>query len=279
MGKLRKIAAIPVPGVEPNEIDSQRPTFLWVDPRTLHVEESYQRDLAEKSINLIRRIVSGWDWKAMKPPVCARTADGSLMVIDGQHTAIAASTHPDINEIPVMIVSADTIADRARAFVRHNQDRIAMTATQIFYAALASGDDVAIAVQQACDLSGVKVLRNPPSGAIFKVGDTMGVVTLRSIVESRGVKFTARLLRILVDAKRAPVGSIEIAAVNLLLTEPEWKDEIDPDDLSVLIRTKSARDWIGHAEMNVRKGMKMPMYRALAIAWFKKVPKRRRAAA
>lgn len=279
MGKLRKIAAIPVPGVEPNEIDSQRPTFLWVDPRTLHVEESYQRDLAEKSINLIRRIVSGWDWKAMKPPVCARTADGSLMVIDGQHTAIAASTHPDINEIPVMIVSADTIADRARAFVRHNQDRIAMTATQIFYAALASGDDVAIAVQQACDLSGVKVLRNPPSGAIFKVGDTMGVVTLRSIVESRGVKFTARLLRILVDAKRAPVGSIEIAAVNLLLTEPEWKDEIDPDDLSVLIRTKSARDWVGHAEMNVRKGMKMPMYRALAIAWFKKVPKRRRAAA
>lgn len=279
MSGLRKISAIPVPGVDANSIDSEKPTFDWVDPKTLQVEEGYQRDLGDKSIRLIRRIVAGWDWKAMKPPVCARTEGGALMVIDGQHTAIAAATHPGIDLIPIMIVSAQTVSERAHSFVRHNQDRIAMTATQIFHASLASGDEVAIAVRDACEQAGVRILRNPPSGGIFKIGDTMGVVTLRSIVEKRGVKFGARMLRILVEAKRAPVGSVEMVAVTALLTEPEWKDTIDPGDLSLMIRSKSCRDWIGHAEVNVRKGMKMPTHRALAIDWFKQAPKRRRVVA
>lgn len=276
---LRRIAAIPVPGVDPNQIETGRPVFEWVDPTALYVEESYQRDLGEKSVRLIRRIVGGWDWKAMKPPICARLPDGRLMVIDGQHTAIAAATHPGITQIPVMIVAAPEIADRADAFVRHNADRIAMTTMQIFHAQLAAGDEVALAVKQACDQAGVRILRNPPSGGIFKPGDTMGVITLCSVVEQRGVRFAVRMLKVLMDAKRAPIGSVEMTAVTLLLTEPEWKDAVDPDDLAVLIRSKSAKDWMGHAEANVRKGMKMPMRRALAIDWFKMVPKRRRAAA
>jgi hypothetical protein len=270
---FRPIKAIPITGVEPNQVRTGKPEFRWVDPTTLRVEERYQRDLSEKSITLIRRIVANWSWDSFKPPVCAVGDDDALMVIDGQHTAIGAASHPDISEIPVMVVDAAELAARAMAFVRHNSDRIAMTGNQIYYAALAAGDEVAVAMDEACRRAGVTILRNPPSRGVFRVGDTMAVANLRSITERRGVNFTARMLRILMDAQRAPLSSAEIVAVTALLTEPEWKDSMDPADLAATIRSKPARSWVGHAESTVRKGLKMPMSRALAIAWFRATPK------
>lgn len=278
MDSLRPIASLPIPNITPNAVSTSHPEFKWVRPDALLVEEAYQRDLGDKSIRLIRKIVAGWDWTAMKPPICARRSDGALVVIDGQHTAIAAASHPGIDQIPVMIVAADTVADRATSFVKHNADRIAMTSTQVHFAALAAGDEVALAMRDACQRAGARLLRNPPSAGVFKVGDTMAVVGIRTLTERRGVAFMARVLGILVEAKRAPLASAEIWAVSSLLSEPEWRGTFDSDDLAVLIRTKSAKDWEAHAEVNVRKGLKMPMHKALAIDWFKSVPKRRRAA-
>lgn len=274
---FRPIKAIPIVGVEPNTVAADRPEFRWVDPASLCVEERYQRELADKSITLIRRIVGNWSWDSFKPPVCAEGDNGVLMVIDGQHTAIAAASHPDIDTIPVMVVDAAELSMRAMAFVRHNADRVAMTSNQIYYAALAAGDEIAVAMNHACEKSGARILRSPPAQGVFKVGDTMAIAGLRTITERRGVNFTARMLKILIDAQRAPLASAEIGAVTALLTEPEWKDSLDPADLTATIRSKSARQWLGHAESTVRKGMKMPMSRALAIAWFRATPKQRQA--
>ena len=153
-----------------------------------------------------------------------------------------------------------------------------MTSTQVHFAALAAGDEVALAMREACERAGAKLLRNPPSGGVFKVGDTVAVVGIRRITETRGVNFMAKVLQILVAAKRAPLASAEIQAVTALLSDPEWRGSVDPTDLAVLIRSKSAKDWEAHAEIHVRKGLKMPLHRALAIDWFKLAPKRRRAA-
>ena len=43
----------------------------------------------------------------------ARAADGSLHVIDGQHTAISAASHPRVDRIPVMVVEAEDDLTRA----------------------------------------------------------------------------------------------------------------------------------------------------------------------
>ena len=112
MDSLRPISPLPISGVTPGPVSAALPVFKWVAPRALLVEEAYQRDLGDKSVRLIRKIVAGWDWTAMKPPICARRPDGALVVIDGQHTAMAAASHPEIKEIPVMIVEADTIVRR-----------------------------------------------------------------------------------------------------------------------------------------------------------------------
>lgn len=153
---------------------------------------------------LIRRIITEYDWRAFKPPIVARDADGRMMVIDGQHTAIGAASHPAISRIPVLIVEAGQVADRARSFLRHNRDRVGMTPMQIHHAALAAGDEVAVAVDEACRRAGARVLRNPQAGTT-RIGDTMAVSTVAAICKVRGVVFTARLLRILVDAGQAPI--------------------------------------------------------------------------
>src|ERR1700733_5696381 len=100
---LRPIKPIPLVGLTLNAIKSKPPVFEWADPRMLQVEASYQRNLSEKSITLIRRIAAGFDWAHLKPPVCARDADKKLFCIDGQHSAIAAVSR-GVEKIPVMIV-------------------------------------------------------------------------------------------------------------------------------------------------------------------------------
>src|SRR5262249_49633203 len=97
-----------MPDVTPAPIGTDIPAFEWVDPKTLHVEESYQRKIPDKSRKLIRHIVASWHWAQMKPPICVRDEKKRLLVIDGQHTAMAAASHKGIKEIPVMIVAGKT---------------------------------------------------------------------------------------------------------------------------------------------------------------------------
>src|SRR5437879_2662783 len=144
MSTVRQIKPMNMRGVEPAVIASAKPKFDWVEPGTLYVEETYQRGIVENSLTMVRKIVGRWNWAHIKPPVCVRDAKGRLVVIDGQHTAIAAISHGGIPKIPVMVVEADSIAARAAAFLSQNRDRIALTATHMHYAALAAGDENAV---------------------------------------------------------------------------------------------------------------------------------------
>lgn len=159
----RAVRALNLGDLAPAVITSDAPEIEWVDPKSLLVDGDYQRALSEASVTLIRRIVAGWDWARFKPPVVARTEEG-LEVIDGQHTATAAATHPAISIIPVIVVQAAAVADRARAFVGHNRDRLNVTKTQMHFSAVAAGDDDALTLSQVCQRAGVTILRNPPGG-------------------------------------------------------------------------------------------------------------------
>lgn len=277
MSKLRAIAAIPMTGVMPGKVHGKMPRLVLVDPKTLFIEESYQRNLSERSIKLIRRIVAGWDWCKMKPPICAE-ADGKMFVIDGQHTSIAAASHGSIAKIPVLLVDSLTTQDRAAAFIGHNRDRVAMTSSQLYYAALESGDEIAVAIDQACKKAGVTIVKSPPANGIFKEGETIAVSTIREVVANKGAAGGARILKILADAYRFPLSSGEIKAVYSLLYDKDWRGSFEDDDLVTTIRSRPVDVWAAHAESTVRKGMKMPLWRAIAIAWFKSVPKKRKAA-
>jgi hypothetical protein len=270
---MRAVRALNMAGVEPAVVADGRPGFRWVSPELLIVDESYQRNLADRSISLIRRIVADWDWRRFKPPVVVETGDG-LEVIDGQHTAIAAASHPSIAEIPVMLVDAAEQADRARAFIGHNRDRISVTATQLHVAAVAAGDPDAVTLQQVCERAGVRVLRVPPGNGAFKPGDTMAVAAIMALINRRGAMRARQLLEVLTKARIAPVPAAGVRAVEMLLCDPEYSGEITADDLTSVIVTMGPQ-----AERDAKifaSAHNVPLWRALAITWFKGRPRGRK---
>ena len=254
---LRKIKALPINGIDIAPVKAVKPVCQWVKPADLFVEERYQRNIAENSITLIRKIIRNWDWGRMKPPICARDAEGNLFVVDGQHTAIAAASHPEIDKIPVMVLDLAGVANRASAFIGHNRDRLAMTPMQLYYAALAAGDEVAVAMAEACKRAGVSIRKSAPPNGIYQDGDTLAVGAIRDVVSKKGAPGGARVLKILKDVGRKPITAQEIKAVGGVLWNYNWLELVNEFDLATLIRSKAPDAWESLAETQVRKGMKM----------------------
>jgi hypothetical protein len=205
---------------EPPELDlGQSPELRWVAPESLFVDEAYQRDLSKRSRNLIRRMINEFAWRKMKPPIVVET-DTGLHCVDGQHTAIAAATRR-IPQIPVFVVGAETLSDRADSFVAHNRDRLVMSPLDIYRAKLAASDPDALDVQNVIARAGVNLKIINPQSKIM-VGDTMAVGTIQRLVKRQGVQKARMVLEALVAGGRAPIGSAEIDATEaaMLLVRP-----------------------------------------------------------
>lgn len=197
---------------------SEPPELRLVDPKSLLVETVYQRDLSPKSINLIRKIVASWDWAKFKPPICSE-ADGKLVIVDGQHTAIAAASHPAIHQIPVMVMLAKLLERRAAAFVSHNRDRLVMTPAQIFYGDLAAGNKEARGTMECVVRAGASVPRLPVGPNDWKPGQISAVGEIRDSFRRNGAALLERMLRIAVASKVAPLSKTLLRALRLLLTD------------------------------------------------------------
>lgn len=277
MSTLRKIKAMAIPGIEPGGANMPRPKIETVDPCVLLVDESYQRNLSERSVKLIRRIVADWDWKRFKPPVVCRGDGDSFHVLDGQHTAIAAASHPKVGKIPVMVVVAPNAADRATAFIGHNRDRINVTATQLFVASVAAGDPDAVTVSQVCERAGIKILKNPPGQGIFKPRETMAVACITSLVNRRGALLARQYLEVLANANCTPISMAQIRAIEMLMKEPEYAGQLSLEDLTTVVM--NMRDSAEREAKVFAAAHDVPFWKALGIVWFKGKPRGRRRAA
>lgn len=221
--KMRHIAPIKLPSnLKTPDIISPAPIPKTVAPASLLIESDYQRDLSGKSLKLIKKILRHWDWAKFKPPICVETARG-LFVVDGQHTAIAAASHPAISEIPVMIVSAKSLPERAAAFVSHNRDRLAMTPAQIFYGDLAAKDSYACLAMEICIKSGARVPRLPVAKGQWKQGQISAVGELRDLCKKRTSDIAERVLTIAVKSKIAPLNKTLLRALAVLLTDSTFE--------------------------------------------------------
>ncbi|MEO1110554.1 MAG: hypothetical protein AAFX90_21835 [Pseudomonadota bacterium] len=270
----RPIKPIAIPDLTPGPVSDERPEFRMVDPSTLRVDARYQRNLSDRSVKLIRKIISEWDWKAFKPPVCVEVGS-ELHVVDGQHTATGAATHPAVVLIPVMVVKAEEANARASAFVKHNRDRVNVTPMQLHHSLLAAGDEDAIDVDHACRLSGVTILKQPPAFGRFKAGETLAIGSIKSLVRRRFIVGARRVLDVCVSAKLAPVSSDAVKAVESLLFDKEYADALDPENLAATMRGATA---VMEADIAAFKlAHKVPRWRAMAVVYFRNTRKKRRA--
>jgi hypothetical protein len=183
-----------------------------VAPTSLLVDATYQRDLSERSIRLIRRMIENFAWNRLKPPIVVQAGPPRC-------TSSTASIPPSwrprsaSRRFPVFIVKADSVDERARAFVGHNSDRVVVSPFDIYRALLASGDPDAVDVDNVCKRAGVRIRYISPSSAIAE-GDTAAVGLIRALVRRRGVIPARKVLQCLVKAKRAPISAAEIRRPN-----------------------------------------------------------------
>lgn len=280
MTELRAIEPISITDLDTAVPDTGEPICERVDPKTLFVDPAYQRSVGERGLRQIRRIIEAFDWTKYKPPICAYADhDGQtvLKVIDGQHTAIAAASHPHIDMIPVMIVEAADTTVQAAAFVGQNTQRLGVTPLQVFFAEVTAGDVDALDVLKTCERAGVTIMRSPPSRSDFKPGETISISAIKALVDKRGVMKARMVLEVLAKASLAPITADHIKAAEYLMTEPEFCDQFEPEDLMREIETagKAAE----HEAKVFSVAQKVPVWRALAVQWFRKTRKKRKAAA
>lgn len=266
----RPIKPLSMPDVTPGPIGTDAPVVREVDPGSLLVDESYQRNLSERSVRLIRRIVAGWDWRAFKPPVVVEV-DGALHVVDGQHTAIAAATHPAIATIPVMIVEGERVEDRASAFVKHNRDRISVTPMQLHYALVAAGDEDALTVEQVCRRAGARILRQPPSDQRYDIGDTFAISTVRSLCDRRGAAGARQVMQACAEGKMAPITAGALKAVEEILFGEMYRGQVEAADVATTIREMGARAEREASQFAAEHDL--PIWRGLVVVLFRNTKK------
>lgn len=228
---IRPIAKLNIPQKR-DRVMSAPPEMRLVSPLDLKVESSYQRDLSAKSISLIRKIVTGWDWTKYKPPVCAETDDG-LFIIDGQHTALAAASHPEIQKIPVMVLKERLVERRADAFVAHNRDRLVMTAAQVFYGEAAAGNKEAKDTLEAVLRAGGSIPRLPINKSYAKPGQVTAVNAVRRACRKGGMQLVERIIRIAIAAKVTPINATVIHGLEMLLFAKPFKEAADQSDVEI----------------------------------------------
>ncbi|WBU27639.1 hypothetical protein OOZ54_13295 [Rhodopseudomonas palustris] len=267
MTALRPIKPLPFEGLTPAKVGRDLPELVWVAPTELLVDATYQRNLSERSIRLIRRMVENFAWNRVKPLIGVRV-DRAIHIIDGQHTGIAAATLK-IPKVPVFVVAAGTVDERARAFVGHNTDRLVVSPFDIYQALLASGDEEAMDVANVCRRAGVRVRQISPSSSISP-GDTAAVGRVRGLVARRGVQDARRVLQCLVSAKRAPISSAEITAADHIICVE--RKAIDLDVLAAVIRIDGT-DGLLEAQAKAKKA-RSPIWKELASRWLQLLDRR-----
>src|SRR5262249_42000175 len=101
------------------------------------------------------------------------------------------------------------------------------------------------------------------------------VGSIQLLAKQKGHAGCARVLKVLVDAGRAPVTALEIKAVAALFFDKDYAGAVKDADLTEVVKSKTPDQWLGFAEANVRKGRPMGLWKAVSIAWYHALPKRK----
>lgn len=241
---LRPVAPLKAPDVTPSVLGAP-PELIWLPLPALVINDAYQRHVSEKSVTLIRRMVARYDWGRVKALSVVEVEGGLYEVIDGQHTAIAAATHGGIDKLPCLVTREKSVTDRAADFVSLNRDRLTMTPTQVFFAELAAGDEIATDIVQGATAAGGEVLRYPRPCARYQVGDLMCLAELRKLAAEGGPAYVRRAVSVCIAAKCAPIKGMTLKVVARLI----WGDgpKVDDELIADVIRVHGQDDLVARA--------------------------------
>ena len=132
----------------------QRGKFAMISKAELFVDHSYQRD----KINEIRinEMAAHWDW-VMCGALSVAQRDDKWYVMDGQHRKLAADKRSDIDCLPCMVFSLNSLKTEASVFVGLNSQKTSVAGIDRFKAMIVAGDKSAIDLNAVLESTGHKV--------------------------------------------------------------------------------------------------------------------------
>lgn len=252
---------------DPGEV----PVLDWIDKNLIDIDPAYQRGLDD---GRVVRILWNFDWASFGAVVVAPAENGRYNCTDGQHRLEAAKQHPKVSAVPAIIVSVTGTKAEAANFIALNRDRKNITPLDRYWAELAAEDEDAQTVGQVAQRAGVTILRHP--SPTYEPRQTIAISAIRAVVDSRGVIRAREILQVLAKAELAPIKGEHVKACEILLTDDEFRHDIDGEAL--------AESMFGNEEQLAidakafAKTHRMAAGRALASVWFRKTRKKRKAA-
>lgn len=213
---LEQLSPIRIDGLTPAEIGDP-PRLDWLAVKDLRINRAYQRDLSQRSLRLVRKMVENFDWTRLKALSVLELGDGTYEVLDGQHTALAALSHGNVNKVPCLISAQRPTAEAAGAFVDLNTQRVSLTPMQIFWGEVAAGNEIACEVVRGTERGGGRVLKSQPAANSWRVGDTIAIGSLKGLAREGGAPYVKRAISIGVAAKLAPISRDFVIAFEQLI--------------------------------------------------------------
>lgn len=209
----------------------------------LEIDETYQRSADDRAAQiLIGKIALDWDWRLCAPlTVSRRGSPPRFYVIDGQHRLKAAQMRGDIDFLPCIISSFETVAEEAGCFIAVNTRRRPVKPLETFKAQLAASDAGAVQVHAVITAAGLSVAAhsNPIAwkpgmiaciqgvrGAIFRHGEEVALAALEDLATAHPdqvLQYAGSLLGALYDIhSRPPVDRPRLVAALASRTQGEW---------------------------------------------------------
>lgn len=185
--------------VMPAEV-SRRPELVWLRIADLLIDDRYQRELTDRSWRQIERIAKAFTWSHFSPVLVAPVGD-KFSIIDGQHRTHAAKL-VGLTEVPAMLLDLDD-AGQARAFAAVNGMATAVSAAQVYRAALLAGEPWAVEAEKSVEQAGAQLMAYNASAANKKPGEVYCVGWVREQIEAgRGALLTRALAAIAGSGQR-----------------------------------------------------------------------------
>lgn len=228
---------------EINQDIGARPDLAWVAVDRIDVDSNYQRTIRN---NLVERILKKFSWAKFGAVVLSRKENGRYMVVEGQHRWKAATLHPDVTEIPAVIVEHEDVKSEAESFLAINRDRQAVSSVEQYWAGLTAGDDKAIAISRVLQAAGCDVV--PERGA-YKPNLTNSISSIDRCLSRYGFGATRRALLVIraawPDDAHALRGTLITAIARIIRSNEKT---IEDPAIVAAIRNQSLAQMTAHAE-------------------------------
>lgn len=228
---------------EINREVGERPTLEWVSVDLIDVDNNYQREL---KTSLVEKILRRFAWSKFGALVLSRQENGRFTVVEGQHRWKAACLHPDISEVPAVIVSHADLAGEASSFLAINRDRMAVSSVEQYWAGLTAGDDAAIAISKVLQSAGCDVV---PAPGHYRPNLTNSITAIDRCLKRYGHGATRRALLVIRAAWPNDPKSLRGTLITALARIIRANEKTIADhDLAQAIQPQSIAKLTAHAE-------------------------------